>query len=359
MTVMGLVLAGLGACKGGAGSGHGGAGGAGGETGTSTTFTATTSSTTDDAGGDGGPIVCLASYSNFPHNGPCNLINQDCNPGYTCLPTTTSAGVSTACKPAAGLKGVNELCYSAGECDAKLTCIGQSGTHPGNCLAFCCNDSSNEPCNGGICNLKVDFGNGYFAYMCSYGQRCQILTADACPPGFDCHVETAAGAGVAVCIAPSPNPAPELGACNYLNDCGSMQECYANGSSSVCLYYCDLSGPNTMAAPGLGGCPTGETCASSYDGQTINTGVTGVGLCIPTGGIHPLMPDAGVGDGGGVGTTDAGTGDAGKTDGGHPVDAGPDAADDGGTGGPDDAGTGSDAGPDDAGLDDAGADGAG
>ena len=63
-----------------------------------------------------------------------------------------------------------------------------------------------------------------------------------------------------------------------------MQSCYdvPGLGSRVCLYYCDLSGPNTGAAPGLGGCPTGETCRNAYQGQTIDTGVSGIGLCIPT-----------------------------------------------------------------------------
>jgi len=205
-------------------------------------------------------------------------------------------------------------------------------THPGQCVAFCCNDSANVPCNGGICNEQVDFGGGSFAFVCSYGKRCQLLTPDACPAGYDCHVESAAGQNIAVCLEPSPTPEPELGTCHFINDCATMQDCFGltGSSGGVCLYYCSLAG--SSAAAGLGGCPSDETCEATYQGQPVNTGVDGVGLCIPTGGIHPK--DAGAGDAGGD-AGDAGGKDAGGND------AGGDAGDAGvGDGGGGDAGDG-------------------
>ena len=105
-----------------------------------------------------------------------------------------------------------------------------------------------------------------------------------------------------------------------------MEDCFGATTSvpGVCLYLCNLAGPTT-APPGLGGCSTGETCQSSYQGQTINVGVAGVGLCIPNGGIQP--PDAGVMDAGhDSGAADAGH-DSGAADAGHDsgaIDAGHD-----------------------------------
>ena len=254
----------------GGGTASGGAGGAGG-------------AGTGGAPVDAGPIVCNAQYTNIAMTG-CDLINQNCPPGNTCEPVTTSTGTIAECVSQPGLKTAGETCYGPNECDAKLVCVGQP---QGTCVAFCCNDINSEPCNGGLCNTQVTFGDSTaYAYVCSYGQRCMLLAADACPAGLECHIENVSQ-GLALCGKPSPTPVAELGVCHYLNDCATMQDCYAvpGGNESVCLYYCALSGPNTSAAPGLGGCPMGETCEASYGGQTVNTGVSGVGLCIPAGGI--------------------------------------------------------------------------
>jgi hypothetical protein len=267
-----------------AGAGSGGEGGSGGASATG-------------SGGmpvDAGPIVCLAPNTNIPKNGPCDLLNQDCPPGKTCQPVQVGGAESTDCVESSGLKGAGEDCYSGDECDAKLICIGAPA---GKCVAFCCNDMAAEPCNGGLCITHVDFGNGSFAYVCSYGKRCTLLTPDACPPGLDCYVEDLAQ-GLAVCDDRSPTPVPELGACQFLNDCDTMQDCFnAGNAGNFCLYYCALSGSTTGAAPGLGGCPTGETCKDSYQGAAINTGVMNVGLCIPSDGLSAA--DAGTGGGGG------------------------------------------------------------
>jgi hypothetical protein len=123
--------------------------------------------------------------------------------------------------------------------------------------------------------------------------------------------------GVAICFTPSPSPVPELGTCQFINDCADMQECYQDPYGGLCLWYCALTGPKTSQPPGLGGCPMGETCQSSYAGSTFKLGVSNVGLCIPNAGLP---------------TPDAGAKDAGSHD------AGPDASDAGGDAGEPDAG---------------------
>src|SRR5579885_2528548 len=144
---------------------------------------------------DAGPIICPSAYSNVK-GGPCDLLQQDCPAGQTCTALPSGASVTTTCVPASGLKGPGEPCYTPDECDARLVCIGQ----PGVCVAFCCPDMAAEPCNGGLCITKLflDQAQAHFAYVCSYGKRCTLLTADACPPGLNCYVEDVTQ-GLSVC----------------------------------------------------------------------------------------------------------------------------------------------------------------
>jgi hypothetical protein len=263
-------------------SGVGGAAGSGGAGGSS-------GSSSGGAGGgaDAGPLICLQSYTTIA-KGPCDLLQQDCTPGNTCVPSLLSNPPTTACVGSTGLKTAGEDCYSSAECDAKLICVGESATQPGQCVAFCCPAEPYQPCNGGICNEQVNFGEGVLAYVCSYAQRCALLTAGACPAGTACYVETAAGEGIAVCLQPSATVVGDLGTCHFINDCENMQDCFGLGNSEgACLYYCALSGSTKTAAPGLGGCPSGQSCQSSYQGQAINVGVANIGVCIPDDGIIP------------------------------------------------------------------------
>jgi hypothetical protein len=296
---IGIAAAGFTSCKRSAGA-TSSATGSGGATGGGASSGGVTGGGTPGTGGttgDAGPIVCTAQNTNIPKTGACDLINQDCPPGQTCKPVLVNGATTTGCIPQSGLKAAGEDCYGANECDAKLICV---GSPQGTCVAFCCNNGDSEPCNGGLCNTQVSFGTGgAFAYVCNYGQRCTLLAPDPCPPGLDCHIENASQ-GLALCGKPSPTPVGEQGLCHFLNDCATMEDCYAlpDGTESVCLYYCAVSGPHTSAAPGLGGCPSGEACETSYEGQTINTGVSGVGLCIPASGIKktdggPTPTDAG------------------------------------------------------------------
>jgi hypothetical protein len=293
---MGMTAAALASCKS-SGAGTGGA--------TATSSSKSSSTGAGGAGGvlgcgaeggsgganpDAGPIVCLSTYTNTK-KGPCDLLQQDCPAGETCVPVSAGAVVTTGCVPSEGLKTAGEPCYTDGECDAKLFCV---GTPVSTCVAFCCNDAEAQPCNGGLCNTQVALGSNqdYYAYVCSYGMRCALLTPDACPDGQGCYVQDKA-LGLATCDARSDHPAPELGACSFLNDCASMQSCYfgAGFSTGICLYYCDLTGSGTGATPGLGGCPSGEDCQASYHGSDVDTGVANVGLCIPSGGL--VAPDGG------------------------------------------------------------------
>lgn len=281
-----VVLLGFAACKGSSGASSTGSGGASSSSGAFAAGGATSTSTSGAGGAipEAGTIECGATYTSITQKGPCDLLNQTCPVGQSCVPTKDSTGWTTACASSPGLKSADETCYANDECAAKLACVGITATQPGTCVAFCCPDGKNLPCNGGICNQTVDFG-GATASMCSYGKPCDLLTANACPAGDDCHIDPAAGTDVALCLEPSPNPAAELAACTFINDCGDMQQCYMSLSTPTCLYYCALTGAKTSQPAGLGGCPNGETCQSSYQGAAINLGVPNIGLCIPNGGI--------------------------------------------------------------------------
>jgi hypothetical protein len=319
----------------GASSGTGGAGAM-----SSTTTAGGAGGTAPDSGGN---IICTVPYSQLvATNGPCNLLNQNCPEGETCVPSLAASGWTTACSPSPGLKTANEDCFSGNECGAKLYCVGNVQGQAGKCVAFCC-PKSNEPCNGGLCNLQVDLGNGASVFVCTYDKPCELLAPNACPSGYGCHAEPAAGMGLAYCVESSPTPVPELGTCHFLNDCGDMQQCRfgTNPSAGVCLYYCALTGPKANQPPGLGGCPMGETCQSSYDGVIFNIGAPNIGLCVPNGGLVP--PDAG------SDTSDAGPDDASEA-GSDASEGGSDASE----GGPETPDGGADAPPDGASSADSG-----
>jgi hypothetical protein len=241
------------------------------------------------------------------------------------MPTQSGSTWTTSCTSAPGLKSADEDCWTRSECIAGLVCVGAVQGHAGTCVAFCC-PSNNEPCNGGLCNNLAEWGPNATTYTCSYGKQCELLTANACPSGDQCHLQPAAGMGVAICFTPSPTPEPELGPCQYLNDCGDMQQCHMGVSGGTCLWYCALTGSKTSQPPGLGGCPKGEMCASGDQGGPFNLGVANVGLCIPNGGQPDAGPDAS--DGGG-GNDDAGSdaSDAATNDAGDAGDAGDEDAD--------------------------------
>jgi hypothetical protein len=237
---------------------------------------------------DAGPIDCGASVTNpAVAAGVCDLLLQNCGPNQTCEPTVVNGTDTTICVPATGLKSASESCYAADECAAGLLCIGLTANVAGTCVGFCCPDGRNLPCNGGACNQQVGFG-AISANMCSYGVHCDLLAQSQCPAGEGCHVEIAAGQDVSVCIENSSTPVPLLGTCTYINDCADQQQCFHPGGqgSGTCLWYCALSGTSTKLPPGLGGCPSGQTCQSTYMGGSLDIGgFANIGLCFPNGGL--------------------------------------------------------------------------
>src|SRR5262249_40588594 len=152
-----------------------------------------------------------------------------------------------------------EDCSAPNECAEKLYCIS------GKCSPVCCRDNA-AGCNGAICDISAQVGQ-YEMFFCHYAPKCTLLTDDACPAGLDCHIEDVTQ-GLATCGVPSGTVSPDLGACQFLNDCANMEQCW----SGACHFYCwPNAAPGT--APGLGGCPAHQICKTAAGGQKIDYGV--------------------------------------------------------------------------------------
>ena len=148
------------------GSGGDGAGGA-------TTTTPTT------AGGTGGtpdiPIECPSGdYTTIPTVGECDLLQNDCPPGFGCEPVT-DGDWTTGCVAGNGLKGPGQPCVSAGDCKPGSECVFDV------CAPVCCPDND-EPCEGGLCNVVNQFGD-YLVRYCSYLAQCDLFDPNQCDDG--------------------------------------------------------------------------------------------------------------------------------------------------------------------------------
>jgi hypothetical protein len=276
----------------------GGSGGSGGS-GSTTTIITTTTTPTPEAG----PIECKGLSTNVP-KGDCDALQQDCPLGQSCRPAFVDGGYLTSCAVSTGLKTAGETCNSISECTDGLFCVLDK------CTPVCCRDD-NEPCAGGICNVSAKYGT-YNMYFCHYAPTCDLLTPNACATGLQCHIEDVSQ-GLATCGEPSGANAPNLGSCNFINDCGDMQQCQGatTNNPGVCRYYCWLdSAPGTPA--GLGGCPDDQTCKNKVGTSTLNFGVPGLGLCFANNPNADAGTDGGdAGDAGGSGGSGMGGSGAG------------------------------------------------
>jgi hypothetical protein len=127
----------------------------------------------------------------------------------------------------------------------------------------------------------VAYGNGSFAFVCTYPQACVLFTPGSCPNGEECHIKDGPQ-GTVVCSAPSGSQVPEGGECEYLNDCGDSLQCtnippdgVDAGAGSSCRYNCKVDTWQTLE-PGLGGCPANQTCDDFEYAALPN-----IGICRP------------------------------------------------------------------------------
>jgi len=266
MAFLGLAALALAGCPEASGTSGGGAGGSpvtgGGGTGGVTTSSTTSSSSTMTV-----PLTCDEPVTKpVISNGECDLLQQDCPAFETCRPTED--GKSTFCRKEGGLKGPGKPCLQGAgvqECQAGLYCIGPA-EGVGFCTRPCCT-ANDEPCAGGYCNIEVNFTGGLTIYMCSYAVQCDLFVPGQCKNDQKCQF-VYAKQGLAVCTIQSENSVPEGGQCGYVNECPEMAVCY----SGACRYNCQK---DSVAAPGLGGCPADQTCSLIYPDSPD------IGVCQP------------------------------------------------------------------------------
>ncbi|MBK8257813.1 MAG: hypothetical protein IPK82_34735 [Polyangiaceae bacterium] len=234
-----------------------GTGGTGGATTTETTSSTITSTTSTK-------LTCSVNVASPPFTGgECDMLAQDCPPGQTCVP---GPNAKTFCKKGGGLKGPGKPCNLVSgveECQAGLFCIGAGGI--GICTRPCCR-TTDEPCEGGDCNGKVDFGDVVID-MCSYAVQCQLFAENSCPNGQQCQL-VYPNQGLAVCTLPAPKSVPEGEPCEFVNECDTNLVCWVD----TCRYNCLLVGGDGLP-PGEGGCPAGQTCMLVYPPEAGDVGV--------------------------------------------------------------------------------------
>jgi len=265
----GSTSAGSGGSGGGRG-GNGGGNGSGGQGGDpSTTVVASSSasiavassSAQSSASTGSGEISCPAGgYASFNQT-ECDMLQQDCDPGFTCERRRVGGVTVTRCVERGGLKGIGSVCNDDDECESGLFCVFDV------CTPVCC-PANDEPCDGGNCNLNVQFSNGDSVEMCTYSKQCTPFAEDACPSGSGCHFEEPE---VSTCIQNNGTPSGDGGVCTVLNDCGDMLQCLAN---DLCRFICMLE--DEGLEPGRGGCPAGQTCRNNP-----SVAITGLGVCDP------------------------------------------------------------------------------
>jgi hypothetical protein len=270
-------------------------------------------------GGDGGRDAGLVGHCS-PVNGPaCDIVLQNCPPKQECVvvndPTAESGlGETTQCMPTTGSEhlAAGAICCpsSSNPCDPGLTCIGTAcvgDAGGGRCAPACCpgdggtaiqaNCGFSSEGYAGSCSLELTGGKstptneaGALYTTCLYASTCTIF-AKPCGPGNICIVEDSTGTSKCVPIDNDGGSVglPSGGLCgNFANACAQGLACISHGlsdggvSAAACSYMCYLAGGTPpfdagiiTSAPGMGGCPSGQTCG----------GVTGfpswLGACGP------------------------------------------------------------------------------
>jgi hypothetical protein len=254
------------------GSGAGGSGGSGGAGGASGSAGAGGGAGSGGSvGGDGGDVDAatscpLADVTSITQ-ASCDPSKQDCGAGLTCGPFKGDAGTwELGCIAIGqGTKQLGQTCGSHSECAPGLRCSQAHCTRP------CCPAAEAYLCGpNGQCDLQISYDSGAATMLvCSFRTPCTLFTHD-CPTGEgDCH---ATSASTFQCV--QPNYAPDAGGtegqpCQYVNDCADSQQCLwtnADAGSGTCRWFCKASDQGSPdagtvgGAPGLGGCPTGQTC---------------------------------------------------------------------------------------------------
>lgn len=246
-------------------SGSGGSAGVDGSAGSAGAAAGSGGAAGDGGGLDGGTCPS-GSATNL--SGSCDVVAQDCGPGLTCSVVQDEGGTTyhTECADLGdGSAQLGDACASHTDCAAGLRCV------LGKCSRPCCGALEGPLCGAnGACDLQITYGGGAFLQVCTFAPSCTLWTGD-CPAGpeSDCHVATG---GKFKCSVPNYDPdagSTEGQACTYVNDCADSQYCLYTSSDAgagTCRWLCKASSTGAPdagsvgAAPGLGGCPGGQTC---------------------------------------------------------------------------------------------------
>lgn len=224
-------------------------------------------STTSTGSGGSPPIMCSPGYTNI--TGSCDLLNSECPPDQFCNVVGSGTSATTSCQPnSTGNVPKAGDCTMQSECGPGLVCLLDK------CTPFCCRDN-NEPCEGGLCDVQVDYGGGKWAFVCSYRPACQLFMETCEEPDTYCH-PVDYQTGLAVCDQPSPGGLVAEGEmCEFRNDCGESAVCH---SDATCRDLCDYPNWQTLDVP-HGGCAMGRTCMPY--GDAMSPGFPGLGVCEP------------------------------------------------------------------------------
>ncbi len=247
-----------------------------------------------DAGHDtGAPDSGLVGHCSAVNGPACDLVLQNCQPGYECVVVNTAdaaLGATTACvmkQASEHLAAGSPCCPNAptNACDPGMTCVGtncvDAAAPSGRCTPACCpseggpntsNCGSSPEGYVGHCDLQLTNADGAVLYnVCTYENTCTALHVHPCATGYECLVSDNTGTSNCTIIngPGGSSTGAEAGAtCQYANYCGDGMECITWGSSDAgqCSWLCYAGGPTPFDAgvltsmPGYGGCPKGATC---------------------------------------------------------------------------------------------------
>ncbi|MEM7157106.1 MAG: hypothetical protein AAF799_29910 [Myxococcota bacterium] len=205
-----------------------------------------------------GPSETGTVIPDFPDS--CNTIEQNCPPGYKCMPYSSDGGSAwndTMCVPIArDPAGPGEPCTAKGgglsgidDCDGTSMCWNvDQETNMGSCIEFCTGDFKNPGCPD-PCDTCQITGDGVLN-ICTAG--CDPLVQD-CPQDQACYPTFSDSF---TCVPDGSRPETMVGApCEFINACPAGLACIngelvpgCEGSSGCCTALCPVDGPDPCPA---------------------------------------------------------------------------------------------------------------
>lgn len=197
---------------------------------------------------------------------PCKVTSPQCGcgSGQEC----TIVSYKVACH-AAGTTAADQVCTSQFDCAAGALCLGI-------CTKFCDSDSDCTA-EGGICALELSDGTptGSIAGVTMCTGNCSPITNSGCIGSGNGCVFGAEQSGQmrTFTFCTQVGTGGKNTACTSNFDCKATYGCINNGTSNVCLQYCDA---NNFSACGGAGC----TPLQDSSMNPIYIGSTQLGVCL-------------------------------------------------------------------------------